>query len=242
MAEIRVGTSGWIYRDWRERYYPAEMPTAKWFAYYCQDFDTVEINNTFYRLPEAKAFEAWRAQAPPHFLYAIKCNRYLTHNLKLTKAAEPLDRFFSRAMLLGEHLGPVLYQLPPRWKKNAARLAEFCAQLPDKVAHVVEFRELGWLDDEIYAVLRQYEVGICIHDLLPRHPKVVTGRTTYIRFHGAAGKYFGRYRRDQLRRWADWILQTAADGHDVFAYFNNDQQAAATQDAAVLRDLIAAHR
>lgn len=242
MPQIRIGTSGWIYRHWRGEYYPAKLATSEWFAYYCRDFDTVEINNTFYRLPEEATFKTWHHQAPGGFLYALKCNRYLTHNLKLLQAAKPLRRLFSRARLLGEHLGPILYQLPPRWKKNTARLAEFCDQLPSGIEQVFEFRERDWLDNDVWEVLRQHNVGLCIHDLLPRHPKVVTSPIVYVRFHGTSGKYAGHYHRDRLRRWADWMINNAVQGRNVYAYFNNDQQAAAIKDATVLRDLIEARR
>ena len=237
-GEIRIGTSGWIYRHWRGRFYPEKLPTSKWFEYYAQHFDTVEINNTFYRLTSPEAFDAWRKQAPDGFIYAVKCNRYLTHNLKLTHAAEPLERFFTRTRRLKEHLGPVLYQLPPRWKKNVDRLEEFLPQLPKRIVHVMEFREPSWISADVFEVLRKHGVALCIHDNLPHHPREVTARTVYIRFHGSEGKYVGSYSRPQLRGWAKWMLERAAEGHNVFAYFNNDINAHAIANAKTLLELV----
>ncbi|HTM54801.1 MAG TPA: DUF72 domain-containing protein [Pirellulales bacterium] len=235
---IRIGTSGWIYPHWRERFYPARLPQKKWFEYYCEHFDTVEINNTFYRLGRPEAFEALKAQTPRGFAFAAKCNRFLTHNLKLTRPEEPLERFFDRVGRLGKHLGPVLYQLPPRWTKNVARLDEFCAHLPRKYSHVVEFREASWLDPEVFAVLERHKVGLCIHDLLPDHPRHVFGRIGYVRFHGASGKYSGSYTKRQLRSWAKWMRDAAENGARVYAYFNNDAEAHAIHTARTLRELV----
>ena len=119
---VRIGTSGWVYQHWRGIFYPRGLPPSEWFAHYAREFDTVEINNSFYRLPDAGTFDAWREQAPPGFLYAVKASRYLTHLKKLKDPEDPLRRFFERAGHLGATLGPVLYQLPPRWRFNGPRL------------------------------------------------------------------------------------------------------------------------
>ena len=192
-GSIRIGTSGWNYKHWRERFYPRTLPVKRWFEYYAQVFDTVEINNTFYRWPKPEEFEAWRDQAPAGFLYAVKANRLITHMKKLTAPEEPLERLYSRAMLLGRHLGPVLFQLPPRWRCNVERLREFAAQLRKDVTHVIEFRVEGWLCDEVFEVLEKSRLAMCIHDLLANHPQRITARTVYLRFHGSTGKYQGSY-------------------------------------------------
>ncbi len=237
-GSIRIGTSGWNYKHWRERFYPRTLPVKRWFEYYAQVFDTVEINNTFYRWPKPEVFEAWRDQAPAGFLYAVKANRLITHMKKLTAPEEPLERLYSRAMLLGRHLGPVLFQLPPRWRCNVERLREFAAQLRKDVTHVIEFRVEGWLCDEVFEVLEKSRLAMCIHDLLANHPQRITARTVYLRFHGSTGKYQGSYPKAHLKRWAEFIRTVATEGHAVYAYFNNDIDGHAVRDAVTLRELI----
>jgi uncharacterized protein YecE (DUF72 family) len=238
IGTFRIGTSGWNYEHWRGRFYPPDLPASRWFEHYSQVFDTVEINNTFYQLPESKTFDHWRRQAPPGFVYAVKANRFLTHMKKLKDSAGPLRRFLTRTRRLHEFLGPILYQLPPGWKRNVERLRDFCAALPDDLMHVFEFRNPDWLAAETFAVLDQCGECLCIHDLIDRHPRRVTGPAAYVRFHGSGQLYGGRYPREQLRRWADWMREVAAAGRQVFAYFNNDAEANAVHDAVALRELL----
>lgn len=239
-AQIHIGTSGWNYQHWRGRFYPEHLRSSDWFAHYAKVFHTVEINNTFYHLPEGSVFDAWRRQSPPSFLYAVKANRFITHMKKLKDPEEPLERFFAVVRRLRDHLGPILYQLPPHWGPDVKRLNEFCRQLPRGLTQVVEFRERGWLGDEVYDVLERHGVCLCVHDLLKRHPRRVTGPAIYVRFHGAGAKYGGSYSRKRLCRWADWLREAAADGHEVYAYFNNDQQAHAVRNAQTLRGILGA--
>jgi uncharacterized protein YecE (DUF72 family) len=241
-GEIRIGTSGYIYRPWRGRFYPEKLPVKKWFEFYCQHFDTVEINNTFYRLGTAPAYRGWREQAPRGFRYTLKCNRFITHNLKLAHPEEALDRFFTLATEVRPHLGPVLYQLPPHWRVNIERLAQFCRLLPKRIAHVMEFREPSWLCEEVFEILHQHNIGLCVHDLLPNHPRIVTCNLGYVRFHGATGKYAGSYSSSHLREWAAWLQQGAASGQTMYAYFNNDIDAAAVRDAALLKEFVSTER
>jgi uncharacterized protein YecE (DUF72 family) len=156
---VRVGTSGWIYKHWRGVFYPPDLPASRWFDYYRRQFDTVEVNNSFYRLPSAAVFAAWRKQAPAGFLYVLKASRYLTHMKKLKDPAGPLETFFSRARELGPRLGPVLYQLPPRWGCDVERLRHFAAELPLGVAHAIEFRDPSWYNDAVREVLTAAGVG-----------------------------------------------------------------------------------
>jgi uncharacterized protein YecE (DUF72 family) len=234
---IRIGTSGWNYEHWRGTFYPAKLPSKAWFQHYCGVFDTVEINNTFYRQPDNATFDAWARQAPDGFVYAVKANRYLTHLKRLKEPAEPLQRFLDGARRLDEHLGPILYQLPPRWKKDLARFGEFADALPSELTHVIEFRDLDWLAEDTYELLAEHGIGLCIHDLLPRHPRQITGPVAYLRFHGTTAKYGGRYGVEGLRGWAEWITQ-AAERCEVFAYFNNDANAYAVSDASCLKELL----
>jgi uncharacterized protein YecE (DUF72 family) len=239
-GRIHIGTSGWMYRDWRGVLYPARLPARRWLGFYTTSFDTVEINNTFYRLPAEETFVSWRRQAPPGFFYAVKANRYLTHQRKLKDAAEPLDLFLGRARLLEARLGPVLYQLPPYWRCDRARLASFLALLPHDVQHVIEFREPSWYKDDVRRLLTEAGVNLCIHDSRRgAGPPWVTGPLVYVRFHGPTDPTCaGRYRRPHLRQWARTIDGFRQAGHDVWAFFNNDVAGHAVINARELRDLL----
>jgi uncharacterized protein YecE (DUF72 family) len=236
---VRIGCSGWQYRHWRDNFYPAGLPQARWFAHYALHFDTVEINNTFYRLPDAGTFAKWREQAPPRFVYAVKASRFLTHMKKLKDPQDPLARFFANARQLGACLGPVLYQLPPRWPLDLERFEIFLRTLhaarPSPL-HAVEFREPSWYDERVYALLNRYRVALCLHDMAgSASGKLVVGPFVYVRFHFGEGKYGGAYDDQRLDDWSDWLTQRAASGLDVYAYFNNDTGGHAPRDAMRLR-------
>jgi uncharacterized protein YecE (DUF72 family) len=241
-VQFRVGTSGWIYRHWRGVFYPAKMPVKQWFAHYAGLFDTVEINNSFYRLPSEEAFDAWERQAPAGFLYTIKASRFLTHMKKLRDAEGPLDLILGRARRLGEHLGPILYQLPPHWHCDLGRLRSFLKLLPMDLLHVFEFRDPSWYIDAVHDALAEQGVCFCIHDLRGADcPKWRTGPAVYLRFHGPTERaYAGGYPRAHLRRQAERIAGYLQDGNDVFAYFNNDDAGHAVKDAHTLRSLVQA--
>lgn len=236
-SRIRIGTSGWDYTHWRGRFYPKDEPREEWFRTYVLSFETVEINNTFYQQPGPDTLDAWRRQAPRGFRYAVKAHRYITHLKRLKDPEAPLDRFFAAVRRLGSSLGPVLYQLPPNWNPNHERLESFVEQLPGDLVHVIEFRNRAWLDSPTYRLLANGGIALCVHDLLPRHPRRVTGPIAYVRLHGAGKKYGGRYRKQQLESWARWIRDVSSD-HEVFVYFNNDQGAHAVSDARRLGDMI----
>jgi uncharacterized protein YecE (DUF72 family) len=237
--QIRVGCSGWNYRHWRGCFYPKDMPPSRWFRFYADTFDSVEINNSFYRLPAASTFEAWREQAPPAFRYAVKANRYLTQAKKLKDCEEPLKRMMAPLRSLGDRLGPVLYQLPPRFRRNTERLEAFLCLLPRNVTHVFEFRDASWHVETVFELLDRYGVGFCTHDF-PNAPapRLAVGPVAYVRFHGGAGKYWGRYRDEALLEWAGWMAATARAGRPVWAFFNNDADAASVQDALTLRAML----
>ena len=239
-GRIRVGCSGWQYKHWRGDFYPRELPQTRWFEHYASVFDTVEINNSFYRLPETETFARWGARAPLRFLFAVKASRFLTHMKKLKDPEEPVERFFDRARALRRHLGPVLYQLPPGWRLDRERLEHFLQVLPRGVRHVVEFREPTWYTDEVYRLFERHSVALCLHDM----PGSATGRIrvgpfVYVRFHGASGRYDGSYPEDRLEGWAQWLGEQVAAGADVYAYFNNDMGGHAPRDAVTLRRLLA---
>jgi uncharacterized protein YecE (DUF72 family) len=235
----RVGCSGWEYKHWRGDFYPDTLPRTRWFEHYASVFDTVEINNTFYRLPEESTFAAWADRAPARFLYAVKASRFLTHMKKLKDPEEPLERLFSRMRPMGRHLGPVLYQLPPAWKLDRERLEHFLQALPPGVRHVMEFREPSWYADSVFEMLERHGVALCLHDMRGS----ATGRQrigpfVYVRFHGASGQYSGAYPEDRLRQWSEWLQAQRTAGVDVYAYFNNDVGGHAPRDAVTLRTLL----
>jgi uncharacterized protein YecE (DUF72 family) len=235
----RVGCSGWVYPDWRGLVYPADLPQRAWFGHYATLFDTVEINNTFYRLPTAAAVEGWAEQAPPGFAYALKVGQFGTHRKKLIDAKSWLPRHLERVELLGPHLGPNLVQLPPRWKRNAERLDEMLSVAPRTIRWAVEIRDASWLHDDVYEVLHRHGAALCLHDLLADHPCILTTDWTYVRFHGPDAlrrPYWGSYGPAKLGAWAERIGAWLDDGVDAYAYFNNDQQARAVADARWLAD------
>lgn len=200
----------------------------------------MEINNTFYRLPKAETFTAWREQAPDGFRYAVKANRYLTQAKKLKDCEEPLQRMMKAFGHLGDRLGPVLYQLPPHFELNLERLERFLAIAAHGVANVFEFRDPSWYTDKVFALLDLHGAGFCIHDMPGSvTPRMAVGGLTYLRFHGGVGKYRGRYPEERLLDHADWIARESRKGRPVWAYFNNDPEAHAIQDALNLRTMVA---
>lgn len=230
---LRVGTSGWQYDDWRSRFYADDLPKKRWFHFYARHFDTVEINNTFYHLPEASTFDDWREAAPRGFCYAVKYSRYGSHRKRLRDPEQHLDAFAERVARLRSTLGPVLVQLPPNFKVDPERLDTFLAAAPGRWRWAVEFRDPSWLDDAVYAVLERRRAALCIHDLLDDHPRRVTAGFVYLRFHGK--DYGGSYSPQRLTAEARRIRGWLADGLDVYAYFNNDRGGRAVLNAQQLR-------
>jgi uncharacterized protein YecE (DUF72 family) len=239
--DVRIGTSGWNYKHWRGVFYPPGLPVARWFDFYARYFDTVEINNTFYRLPPAETFDAWRTQAPPGFLYAVKASRFLTHMKKLKDPEEPVERLMTRACHLECTLGPILYQLPPHWGCDLSRLRDFLAVLPRGFTHVMEFRDPSWYTAAVRELLVETGTSFCIHDMRGSvSPPWVTGPAVYLRFHGPTElKYAGYYGPELLRPWAGRVEEYACQGRSVYAYFNNDNEGYAVRDAMTLREMVA---
>ncbi len=236
---IRIGCSGWQYKHWRGNFYPNDLPADRWLEHYASVFDTVEVNNSFYRLPEAATFQLWARRVPVGFLFAVKASRYLTHMKKLTDPAEPLDRLWSRARRLGRKLGPVLYQLPPHWRRNLDRLGSFLAAVPKRRPQAVEFREPSWYSPDVYEVLDRHHVALCLHDMAgSAAPRVIVGPFLYVRFHGAGARYGGRYPEAVLEDWAEWLRPRIASGVHLYAYFNNDVGGHAPRDALRLARLL----
>jgi uncharacterized protein YecE (DUF72 family) len=206
-----IGTSGWVYRHWKGRFYPETLPQTRWLPYYLGHFDTVELNNSFYRLPTEQAFQRWGELAPPGFLYAVKASRFVTHIKRLRDPEVSVEKFLDRAKLLKEHLGPILYQLPANFHRDDERLGSFLRVLPSRFRSVLEFRHDSWFADPVLDLLRGYQVGFCAFDRtgLPC-PVVATTPFIYIRFHGSS-RDGGNYPDDELRDWAARIRSLAAN-------------------------------
>ena len=238
VTQIRIGTSGWVYRHWQGLFYPANLPQKQWFAYYARSFDTVEINSTFYHLQNASVFEHWRQQAPGGFLYSIKASRIITHNQRLEGCQDTLETFLSRASLLGETLGPVLFQLPPSFSLDLGRLESFFALLPQGFSYAMEFRNPTWLTEEVFALLERFGVALCIHDMPPlRVPLRITAKFVYLRFHGDVD-HAGDYPLETLAEWVERIQTWQRNGLAVFAYFNNDASGMAVRNALTVKQLL----
>lgn len=234
-----IGTSGWIYPHWRGVFYPADLPATKWLTYYAAHFPTVEINYSFYRLPSEQAFRGWAKDAPQGFRFAVKASRYLTHMKKLREPQEPLQRFLGRARLLREKLGPILYQLPPRWRCNLPRLRDFLACLPADLTHVFEFRDPSWLNERVLALLEAHGVVFCVFSYPGLTcPVRTTSTVAYIRLHGAETPYASCYSEEELQWWAEQIEGLLAKEYTVYVYFNNDALGYAVRNACRLRELL----
>ena len=230
-----IGTSGWHYDWWRERFYPQGLAKAEWLEFYAEHFPTVELNNSFYRLPSEKAFINWRDCSPVGFTFAVKVSRFITHIKRLRNIEEPLENFLVRAQFLREKLGPLLYQLPPNMHRNDEVLEAFLHLLPRGFRHVFEFRHESWLDDRVFHILRQYNVGLCVFDMPGfTSPLVATADFAYIRFHGSASLYGSCYSDEELREWVGKIAHLGRGLKEVYIYFNNDSEAFAVRNAQAL--------
>ena len=228
-----------MYDDWRGPIYPTDAPKSQWFELYTERFDTVELNSTFYRLPEEETVDRWRRQAPAGFIYAVKLSRYGTHQKKLRDPSDWVAKFEARAERLGESLGPILVQLPPRWRVNVERLDAFLGNL-GRGKWAIEVRDPSWLSEEVFKTLRDHSAALCLHDLIPEHPDVATTSWVYERFHGPdpENPLGGSYSRHVLEAAARRLGSHLDAGRDVYAYFNNDVGGSAVDDAAALLALL----
>jgi uncharacterized protein YecE (DUF72 family) len=239
VAQIRIGTSGWHYKHWVGKFYPSGLPASRMFEFYQRYFDTVELNNSFYRLPTFEAFAGWRDAAPETFLFAVKGSRFLTHNKKLKEPEQALQNLLPRAEVLGQKLGPILFQLPPKWKLNLERLDYFLQVLPKVHDYTFEFREPTWHDEKVYEILRRHNAAYCIHELAGFHTPILrTADFTYVRLHGPGGKYQGCYEEEKLAEWAERIVQWSRQLRGIYVYFDNDDSGFAARNALELKQLV----
>ena len=234
-----IGTSGWHYKHWIDKFYPTGLNTKDQFSYYMSFFDTLEINNSFYRLPSKETFRKWHGETPTNFVFSVKASRFITHMKKLSDPEDSPNLFLSHAGELADKLGIVLFQLPPGWKVNVERFDSFVSALPRNQRFVFEFRNSSWYTENIYAILRKRNCGFCIYELAGhRSPLVVTADFVYVRLHGPGNKYQGSYSDESLRDWAYRILEWNQEGRDVYIYFDNDQDAFAVFNAITLKDMV----
>jgi uncharacterized protein YecE (DUF72 family) len=239
LAEIRIGTSGYVYPHWRKGvFYPSGLPARQELAYYAAHFRTVELNNSFYRLPTPEMFLRWRDNTSSDFEFAVKASRYITHIKRLRDVGDELALFMERASLLGPKLGPVLFQLPPTQRIDIARLRDFLALLDPDRRWVMEFRHPSWHTGESYQALAERGVALCIPVGGGLEPdRITTGSFTYIRMHRGQ-EPAGGFTEEELRSWAARIRGLAASGKQVYIYFNNDWEGFALRDALSLERLL----
>jgi uncharacterized protein YecE (DUF72 family) len=239
--EVRVGCSGWQYRDWRGVLYPEGLAQSRWLERYAEEFDTVEVNSTFYRLASRAAVERWVEQTPAGFVFALKASRYLIHMKKLRDIEQGIGRFYERVEPLAgtPKMGPVLWQLPEWFKRDDATLAAALDALPAG-RHCFEFRHPSWFCDEVYDLLRRHDVALAIGDSpdRPWQPFVLTTDWTFVRFHHGHRGRRGNYSETELREWADRLVGVAGEA-SVLAYFNNDWEGFAVRNARSLRAMLA---
>lgn len=240
---IRVGTSGWNYDHWKGAFYPDGLHQSDWLGYYAQRFSTVEVNNTFYSLPEQDTVDGWRQTPERGFLFSVKASRYLTHMKKLKQAPESLAMFLGCAEAFGDKLGPLLFQLPPNWHANPDRLQSFIESLESQATGspraVFEFRDESWFTDEVYRVLADHDCAFCIYELAGmQSPSMVTSTVVYVRLHGPGDAYEGSYDDQVLGTWANRLAEWASEGRDVFCYFDNDQNGYAASNATTLQTML----
>jgi uncharacterized protein YecE (DUF72 family) len=238
-GRIRIGTSGWSYDHWKGPFYPENLPNADRLEYYAKHFQSVEINNSFYHLPERRTLREWHDTVPDDFLFTAKGSRYITHMKKLKDPQESVTAFLDRVSLLQDKLGPIVFQLPPRWHFNEQRLSDFLDALSGKFRYAFEFRDHSWLNDNTRVMLSQHDAAFCIYDLAGfLSPKEVTTDFVYVRLHGPGGPYQGSYDRGTLSGWAGAFSTWATQGHDIYCYFDNDQGGYAVQNALTLQTML----
>lgn len=235
--KLHIGTSGWVYPHWRGPFYPLDLPESEWLAFYARHFASVEINSGFYRLPSRANFEHWRDATPKGFLFSVKASRFITHMKKLKDAEQTLPPLLEAVTGLGDKLGPLLFQLPPRWRANPARLREFLQALPKGLRVAFELRDASWHTPSVLDLLAESDAGFCIYDLAGfQSPRHITADFAYIRLHGPGAAYSGRYGRKALAEWADWLGRQRLKA--AYVYFDNDEAGYAVRDALDLQALL----
>lgn len=241
-GEVRVGTSGWQYQDWRGGVvYPEGLGQPRWLGFYASRFPTVEVNATFYRLASEPAVQRWREAVPSAFEFVLKGSRFITHRLKLREADDAVARFFAPLQPVLDRTPVILWQLPPAWRRNVDRLDAFLAGLPPGHRYAVEFRDDDWYHVDSYRVLERHGASLVwlSSSLTRRHEPVQTADHVYVRFHGLSVEpYRYDYSRAELEPWAGRLVEVAGAGMPAWVFFNNDHEGNAVRNAEVLVDLL----
>lgn len=238
-GKIYIGTSGWNYKHWKKNFYPEDIKQKDWLKFYSEKFDTVEINNSFYRLPEKKTFKNWKDTVSKNFVFSVKASRYITHMKKLKDPKESVSNFIDNSKSLKEKLGPILFQLPPNWKFNKKRFQNFLKKLSKKYNYTMEFRNSTWWNDDVFKLLKKNNIAFCIYELEnTTTPKKITADFVYVRLHGPDGKYKGIYNKKALSYWAKLFNKWLSNKKDIFCYFDNDEKGFAAKNALQLKNLI----
>jgi uncharacterized protein YecE (DUF72 family) len=236
---IHIGTSGWSYDHWKGPFYPEHLAGSRMLAYYAGHFRSAEINNSFYHLPDKETLKFWHDITPEDFLFTAKASRYITHMKKLSDTRQSVSVFLRRIRLLGDKLGPILFQLPPQWRLNKARLAGFLDALSTEFRYAFEFRDRSWLTEDSYSLLSRHAAAFCIYELDGFiSPKEVTTDLVYVRLHGPDGPYRGSYGDATLSGWATALTGWMAQGRSVYCYFDNDERGYAARNARRLLDML----
>lgn len=249
-GRIHIGTSGWSYNHWSGVFYPEDLGSKNRLSFYARIFSTVEVNYTFYRLPEETTFSRWKDTVPEGFVFAVKASSYITHRKRLAEPGQSHDRFIDRSAILGDRLGPVLYQLPPRMRADASRLSAMIETADElwrkkfgrRVRMAFEFRHDSWFSPEVLSILSKHGCALVIADWPTGcTPCASTADFVYVRMHGSQERYGSRYSHGELERWADQLTEWAAEGLDVYVYFNNDAHGYAVENARDLGGLVGAN-
>lgn len=241
-AEFRAGTSGWTYGSWRGRFYPQDLKSADYLAWYARHFNTVEINYSFYHLPQPKTFEKWAAGTPAGFLFAVKVSKVVTHTRRLEGVEDPWRKFLEHASHLRDKLGPLLLQLPPSFKADVSRLEAFL-ELSRRLGArqlALEFRHASWFTPEVDALVAGHGAALVIghSSRYPSAPLETASPFFYLRFHGPRELFASRYSEEELAAWAAHVRAWLAEGRPVYAYFNNDVSGYAIANARMLVRLV----
>jgi uncharacterized protein YecE (DUF72 family) len=234
-----IGTSGYHYDVWMGKFYPSRLSRDELLSYYSKHFDTLEVNLTFYKLPDEDVIRDWRKKVPPGFRFSIKANRYITHMKNLKDTGDEVERSLDHFKELGEKLGPILFQLSERWQVDQDRLRNFVNNLPEDQLFVLEPRHPSWFREEIYQILENRDIALCIQDISGDFSPIInTADFIYLRFHGPGGEYQLSYEKDTLAEWAERIRNWLNEGFPVYGYFNNTDQGHAPGDAQKLLGLL----
>ena len=239
-GKVHIGTSGWHYTHWKGAFYPHDLPVKKFLSFYAETFSTVEINRTFYGLPKKQSLSEYDKMVPKAFIFSVKASRFITHTKRLKVPKSSLNKFFSCVNGLGSHLGPVLFQLPPRWNLNLERLESFLNALPQGYRYAFEFRDPRWFEEEVYVLLKKHKAAFCIYEFEGiKAPWVITSNFVYVRLHGPKKKaYTGKYSLPMIRKWADFFSEQAKEGRDIYCYFDNDEEGFAALNAKSMNRMV----